>query len=301
MKLRNVEKKIGSLLLAAAMIITSFPASGTEVQAASGASEPSSFATKDQLKDFNTDDTDDAGENPAKLYFGTDEQEWWIAGCQDKSADSVTLFAASPLGTTVRFDDYFQVTESTKTKTYNAGWGCTYIGSVPSEVNTNHYGGSTLRTTLKGLETSQSYFSSAEQDLMKKTTVLTNDIKNSSTYTTTDKLYLAYGDGEENSEKNQYVTVGKNKNVSGDLNNGLRIDKKYWGDKKFWLRAPKPDEVIYVGVADPFRELSVIYDITCNWAPTWLVPAFELNLSSVLFASAAKAASSEIGNCETSL
>lgn len=54
MKLRNVKKKIGSLLLAAAMIITSFPASGTEVQAAELMSAaPNYFVTKEQLKTFN--------------------------------------------------------------------------------------------------------------------------------------------------------------------------------------------------------------------------------------------------------
>ena len=40
---------------------------------------------------------------------------------------------------------------------------------------------------------------------MKNTTVYTNDTKNNSVYSTTNKLYLAYGDWDDD----QYVTVGK--------------------------------------------------------------------------------------------
>ena len=88
MKQRNGKKKIGSLLLAAAMIITSFQAFGTEIQAEeAGSATPIQFAAKEQLKTFNTDNTD--GKNPAKVYFGKNNgnsQEWWIAGSQGKPA-----------------------------------------------------------------------------------------------------------------------------------------------------------------------------------------------------------------------
>ena len=181
LKQRNGKKKIGSLVLAAAMIITSFPAFGTEVQAAeAGSAAPVQFVTKEQLKTFNTDDTD--GKNPAKVYFGKNNgnsQEWWIAGSQ--KADSVTLFAASPLGANQKFDsNYTSGDSSTRTKTYSADWGCGYSGSAPSDVNTNHYGASTLRDALKGLETS--CFSTAEKALMQKTTIYTNDTKNNCAY-----------------------------------------------------------------------------------------------------------------------
>lgn len=95
MKHGHLKKKVGSLLLAATMIITSLPVLSIEVHAA-GATEPSQFATKDQLMTFNTDDTDGSTAS-AKLYFGNDNKEWWIAGSQ--KADSLTLFAASPLAT----------------------------------------------------------------------------------------------------------------------------------------------------------------------------------------------------------
>lgn len=282
MKRKHLKKKIGSLVLATAMIITSFPAFGTEVQAAEARSAaPSQFATKEQLKTFNTNDND-GSTNPAKLRFGNSNQEWWIAGCQSEDKDSVTLFAASSLAE----DQPFREAEGTRL--YDSSWGCTYSGENPSEVNENHYGTSPLRTTLKSLETS--YFSTAEQGLMKETTVRTNDTKNSSTYTTTDKLYLAYGD--ESTDERYYITVGENQLVSDDLNNGLRIDKKYWVKDDFWLRAPYSELAFCV-----MRVYSGSYvGSTHDGGKYALVPAFELDLSSVLFASAAKAASSETAN-----
>lgn len=256
MKQRNGKKKIGSLVLAAAMIITSFPAFGTEVQAAeAGSAAPVQFVTKEQLKTFNTDDTD--GKNPAKVYFGKNNgnsQEWWIAGSQ--KADSVTLFAASPLRANQKFDsNYNSGDSSTQTKTYSADWGCGYSGSAPSDVNANHYGASTLRNALKRLETS--CFSTAEQALMQETTLYTNDTKNSTdtdkrincAYSTTDKLYPAYGESS-----GQYITVGEN--ASGDLNNGLRIDKEYWGSRNFWLRAPTRNDSYHARVAVPGSSVS---------------------------------------------
>lgn len=273
-------RKIGSLLLAVAMVIASFPACSPEVHA-EGTLEPGQFATKEQLKGFNTDDTDDAGKNPAKLCLGNNNQEWWIVGSQ--SDDSLTLFATSPLARQSFEDDY----ESDKP--YSADWGCNYPGEAPSEVYPNHYGASPLRTTLKGLETS--YFSTAEQNLMKNTTIYTKDTKKDSVYSTTDKLYLA----NSVSDQSKYITVGAN--ASDDLNNGLRIDPAYWINSMhwscdgFWLRTPHMNmdyrEVVLLADTDHVSNCVVEGNVT------GLVPAFELNLSTVLFASAAKAASSD--------
>ena len=294
MKHGHFKKKAGSLLLAAAMVVTSFPAFATEVHATgtdAGGSGPSWFATKEQLRGFDTDDSN--GKNSQKVYFGNNNQEWWIAGSQE--ADSVTLFAVSPLPSTDIFD-------RTKFRgngadiPYSDSWGCSYTGTTPSDVSLNHYGASVLRTTkLKQLE--DSCFSAAEKELMRETTIYTNDFKNSTNdtrtdcvYSTTDILYLAYAEGD-----GEYITVGEN--AAGNLNNGLRIDREYWGDKGFWLRAPyyKDGSTVWSEYTNPnadppeplsFRNMQVIYDL-------WVVPAFKLNLSDVLFASAVKAASSD--------
>lgn len=272
-------RKIGSLLLAVAMVIASFPACSPEVHA-EGGSNCKSFATAKQLQAFNTDDTD-GSENSAKICFGKGGQEWWIAGSQGEGG--LTLFAASPLARQSFEDDY----ESDKP--YSADWGCNYPGEAPSEVYPNHYGASPLRTTLKGLETS--YFSTAEQNLMKNTTIYTKDTKKDSVYSTTDKLYLA----NSVSDQSKYITVGAN--ASDDLNNGLRIDPAYWINSMhwscdgFWLRTPHMNmdyrEVVLLADTDHVSNCMVEGNVT------GLVPAFELNLSTVLFASAAKAASSD--------
>lgn len=279
MKQGNLKSKAGTLLLVAAIIITSFPAFCPEVHAAE-LSEPSRFATAKQLRAFNTDDSDGSS-NSTKLCFGKDNQEWWIAGSQGEG--SLTLFAASPLARQSFEDDY----ESDKP--YSADWGCHYPGEAPSEVYPNHYGASPLRTTLKGLETS--YFSTAEQNLMKNTTIYTKDTKKDSVYSTSDKLYLA----NSVSDQSKYITVGAN--ASDDLNNGLRIDPAYWINSMywecdgFWLRTPHMNkeyrEVVLLADTDHVSNCMTEGNIT------GLVPAFELNLSSVLFASAAKAASSD--------
>ncbi len=273
-QVKKVTKKIGSLLLAAAMIITSFPALGSDVHAEeNGLPDKTQFATVDELKSFNTDDTNDGTKNPAKVYFGQDNQQWWIAGSQNE--EGLTLFAAIPLATGQQFEP------STSSKGYDAQWNCQYPEGVPSDVNANHYGGSPLRKKLRELE--QSNFSSSEQNLMNNTTIYTNDTKNSKNYSTTEKLYLPYGDYNDN----QYVTVGKN--ASDSLNNGLHIDKAYWGDSIYWLRAPALNHGNLALVASPGYS---VYDHYVSNAHA-LVPAFELNLSSVLFASAAPAASSD--------
>ena len=276
----NITKKIGSLFLTIAMIVTSFPILSHEVYAAELPNN-TQFATVDELKIFNTNDND-GEKNPAKVYFGNNNQQWWIVGSQNDN--SLVLFAASPLAKSQQFEPNWN-----SDKTYDESWNCNYTdSSTPSYVYPNHYGASPLRTTLKGLEAS--YFTSVEQGLMNDTTVHTNDTKNNSVYSTTDKLYLAYGDNYDN----QYITVGTNSRDS--LNDGLRIDMDYWGnDGHFWLRAPNMYVSTNALVAEPGN---YVFDHRVN-NDYVLVPAFELNLSSVLFASAAPAAFSD-GQLQTS-
>lgn len=271
MKQRNLKKKAGSLLLAVAMIVTSFPAFSHEVYAAE-LPDSTQFATVDELKNF---DTNNETENKAaKVYFGNNNQQWWIAGSQQ--AQGLTLFAASPLPENQIFEPNYN-----QNKSYDSSWNCTYSNGAPTDVYPNHYGASPLRTTLKKLETS--YFTGTEHGLMNETTIHTNDTKNSSVYSTTDKLYLAYGDYDDG----QYITVGTNSKDS--LNNGLRIDRDYWRGSIFWLRAPSLIFSYCALAASPGHSVG---NYGGNYAFA-LVPAFELNLSSVIFASAAPAASSD--------
>ncbi|MDO4486450.1 MAG: hypothetical protein Q4C46_07685 [Bacillota bacterium] len=272
MKQGKITKKAVAAIIGCLMLITSFPAFGSKVYAAELPSDKQ-FATKADLMNFNTNDKDGAI-NPAKVYFGNNKQMWWIAGSQN---GNLTLFAESPLLRNLQYEP------DHRNKSYSDDWKCTYLNGAPTEVYSNHYGASPLRNTLQGLESS--YFTSKEQALMNNTTIYTYDAKNGSVYYTTNKLYLAYGDGDK---EYTYITVGKNSPTA--LNNGLRIHKSYWGNYgKFWLRAPHssyknavwapvPGSVIFTGPVDT------------EYYP--LMPAFELNLSSVIFASSALAATS---------
>ena len=238
--------------------------------------ETTKLATVEELKSFNTDDTD-GKKNPARVYFGNNNQQWWIAGSQN---ENVTLFAASPLATGVEFEPDWE-----NNKKYDSSWNCKYPSDEPSEVYPNHYGASDIRnTTLKNLETNENYFSESEQEVMCDAEVTTNDTLSGGIYSTTDKLYLAYGKG-----LNEYITVG-----SG-LDDGLRVDMDYWGSQYeyFWLRAPLFNRSYAALIASPGN---LVGNLSVG-SVCVLAPAFELNLSNVSFASAAPAASSG-GNLE---
>lgn len=261
MNIKLLCKKTYKSLLALMIMFSMFPQFTETVVAEETTIPVEQFATVNQLKSFNTNDND--GEvKSAKVYFGNNNQQWWIAGSQN---ENLTLFAASPLVNDVVFN------QDTNEKDYNG-----------QQVYSNHYGASDIRNTLKGLETS--YFTVAEQKLMNDTAINTYDLKNDTVYPTIDKLYLAYGDIDDD----QYITVGTNSQDKDSLNDGLRIDKSYWGNSFFWLRAPYAVENLHyvLHTGDAY--------VDCNLAieERALVPAFELDMSSVIFASTASAATS---------
>ena len=278
-------KKPYSFLLVSAMVLTMFPTFSTSVHAEENQSPTKEqFSTVEELKNYDTNDNDGV-KNPAKVYFGNNNQQWWIAGSQ--SNDSITLFSASSMKDDGQFESNYM-----DNKTYDDKWNCTYPDREPAEVFPNHYGASYIRNvTLKEMETS--FFTSSEQALINETTIYTDDTKNNSVYSTTDKLYLAYGDQEDYN----HITVGKNS--ANDLNDGLRIDPSYWGKsvlELFWIRSPfvsndDPNDGNDVLTAWPSKNYPAF-----NGAQTSNVekirPAFELNSSTILFASAVPSATS---------
>ena len=93
------------------------------------------FATAEQLRGFNTDDTDGSN-SAAKVYLGDNGQQWWIAGSQ--SEESLVLFSASSLGEAVFHNDL-------NDQVFNE-----------QAVYASHYGASQIRTKLT--ELAQSLF-----------------------------------------------------------------------------------------------------------------------------------------------
>ena len=280
-------KKPCSFLLVSAMVLTMFPAFSTSVHAEENQSPTKEqFSTVEELKSYDTNDNDGV-KNPAKVYFGNNNQQWWIAGSQ--SNNSLTLFSASSMGDGVQFEANYM-----DNKTYDDKWNCTYPNGGPAEVFPNHYGASYIRNvTLKEMETS--FFTGSEQALINETTIYTDDTKNNSVYSTTDKLYFAYGDQEDD----KHITVGKNS--ANDLNDGLRIDPSYWGEsvlELFWIRSPlvrndDPNDGSNVLTAWPSKKNPSFNGAkTNNGSLENIRPAFELNSSTILFASAVPTATS---------
>lgn len=189
--------------------------------------------------------------------------------------DNTIIFAASPIATKQAFED-----DDSNKKTFASSFGV--YETNPSDVYPNHYGASDLRVALKNMATNTSYFTTAEQGLMNPTTVRTNDILNSTTYTTTDKLYALTADGTGS----PYTTI-----KAGSDNNTVLAESSYWRSGEcFWLRSPSDyssDNIAMLAYPGKHVYGSIV---RTKFA---VQPASNLDLSSVLFASAATAASSD--------
>ena len=279
MKKQKWIRKGMAFVLSLAMVAGLVPAmsgGANTVQAATGSgTEPSvtAYATKDQLMTAFNPDANGTATTTGKLVFGKNEnrtsQQWYILGKDNGvSGDNTIIFASSPIATGQVFNS------DTSDKTYDS-----------TTVNANHYGASDLRVALQNMATNTSYFTTAEQGLMNPTTVTTNNTKNSINYTTTDKLYALAADG-----------YGSTTIKAGTNNQTVLAMSKYWSRGTwFWLRSPYGP---YDNYALPAIPGFYVYrnDVGSDFA---VQPASNLNLSSVLFASAAQAASSDTVESDT--
>ena len=296
MKLKHNFKKGMAFVLTFAMIAGLVPAmsgGADTVQAATGSgTEPSvtAYATKDQLMTAFTPDANGTATTKGKLVFGKNSygnpQEWYILGADSGVSggkDNTIIFAASPIAREQKFNS-----DRSNKNDANLWSDCVYSEATITEVYANHYGASKLRDTLQGMATNTSYFTTAEQNLMNATTVTTKDAKNKDssgnylTYTTTDKLYALQGDF--NNE--QYLWAGTDDST-------VLARSSYWRNvERFWLRSPYDYnaggdyDLALVAYSDKYVTFHYVdYEYAVQ-------PASNLNLSSVLFASAAMAASS---------
>ena len=286
-KLKHNFKKGMAFVLSLAMVAGLVPAmsgGANKVQAAAGSgTEPSvsAYATKTQLMDGTfAPNADGTAVNYGKIVFGkksdgTTAQEWYILGKDEGvSGDNTIIFAASPIAIGQKFNS----NTNNKTYSYEADTG---YGDNSGNISVHgiHYGASDLRAALKGMATNTIYFTTAEQGLMNATTVKTKDTKNSNvTYTTTDKLYALAAD-------DVFDEIIK----AGSGNNTVLAMNSYWSSgRDFWLRSPRVRYGNCVLIASAGDYVSST-DVNQHFSAQ---PASNLNLSSVLFASAATAASS---------
>ena len=286
---KHVFKKGMAFVLSLAMVaglVLAMSGGANTVQAATGSgTEPSvtAYATKAQLMTAFTPDANGTATTKGKLVFGkksdgTTAQEWYILGKDTGvSGDNTIIVAASPIARGQKFNS-----DISNKNDENLWSDCVYSEATITEVYANHYGASELRDTLQGMATNTSYFTSAEQGLMNATTVTTKDTKNSSvTYTTTDKLYALQGDYDNA----QYLWAGTDDSTVLAMSSYLRNGE--W----FWLRSPYGGSGDFALCAD--RGYYVILDRVDIDSGSPVQPASNLDLSSVLFASAATAASSD--------
>lgn len=248
----------------------------TEIVLVARWTDNSLFVTKENLMTVFTPNSEGIPESIGKLVFGKNSnkaaQEWYILGKDSGvTGDNTIIFAASPLATNQKFAlsrDHLRDTE--------LWFDCVYTGTTPFIVSSNHYGASELRKALKAMAVDSSYFTSAEQNLMNYTSVKTLDTNNypsvTEIYTTTDKLYALQGEYESQ------------KLLAGSDDGTALAMSSYWSDgDHFWLRTPNglsamkvfPGDVVYT---------TLVIDTSA------VQPAANLNLTNVLFASAATAA-----------
>ncbi|MGN0348487.1 MAG: hypothetical protein ACI4DR_03030, partial [Roseburia sp.] len=270
-------KKGTAMLLACTMmagLLTVMPQSAIRVKAAGTAPGVSAYATKEQLMDGTfAPDSSGIPVNIGKLVFGN--IEWYILGKDSEvsgGTDNTVIFAAIPI-MRMAFEDKWE------NKTFVSNFGV--YASNPSEVYPNHYGASDLRVTLDNMVNgvNTTYFTLTEQGLMNATTVTTYDTLNKVNYTTTDKLYALTTDGG----------VGSRIIKAGSNNQKTLARDSYWKiGTGFWLRSPDTDwrNALFAAPGYGARKDSVGISMTA------VRPASNLNLSSVIFASAATAASS---------
>ena len=284
-------KKIKIFLLTLLMAISLLPVNTIAEGEQTTAPDVTVYATKDDMMgETFAPNSNGTAKNIGKILFGKNSsgnsQEWYILGADSGVNDgknNTIIFATSPIVATGQvFED------APNNKTDSSLWSdCDYNGVNVTEVYRNHYGASDLRVALQNMAANTSYFTTAEQGLMNPTTVTTEDKKNKDdskkylTYTTTDKLYALMSDDYGSS----YTTI-----KAGSDNSTVISMSSYWSSGTwFWLRSPEINSGGMALVAYPGNhvcEFSVIIGSAVQ-------PASNLNLTNVLFASAAQAGTTD--------
>lgn len=273
-----MRRKILCVLLAICAVLSIIPAG---VIADDSTPSITAYATKNELMTaFTPDSTTGIGENIGKIVFGTyngNPIEWYILGKDSKiSGDNIVIFSATKTVSTNFSDTYWE----TKID-YSTDWNCVYE-EAPEQVVANHYGASKLRSAVLALKTS--CFTETEQALMQKTTVSTYDQLNDVNYTTSDYLYLltAYQQGSSYTK------------VYGGTDDAIVLDiATYFNNlnPSYYLRHPVNSTMGYYTMIAWFS--GYISQNTLTYSVPAVRPVTNLDISKVLFASAAKAATSD--------
>lgn len=299
MRKRNQMKKGIAALLSGVLafgmtagVIPGFEGSKQSVQAATGiAPSVTAYATKQQMMDgtFATRNDTGTAANIGVLAFGKNRakktQEWYILG-RDKNVDgdNTVIFTVKdgiiPLTTSNDAQKYSTVT--TNDREYKDIYGTYTTAKVPTTVPCNHYGASTLRKELNKIAGDKACFSTAQQKLLNTTKITTTYTLDrvDYTYTNSDKLYAPVF----NSSYKQILRIGSKDQI--------RISTRvYWDSQNpTWTRSAVKNygDRVYA-VSRTLNSTGYLTDQLVKAGSA----ASNLNLTDVLFASSAEAATSD--------
>ncbi|MDD6005227.1 MAG: hypothetical protein PUC68_06095 [Firmicutes bacterium] len=298
-------KRTRLLILSVLLIATLIPVS---VYAENTTSSPdvTVFATKEQMMD-GTFAPNDQGEPQkigritfGKTYSGLSNNIWYILG-QDKGIkdddgkliDNTVIFSNNAIADDQLFnsktnDEPNEVDYKYTKENANVYKDIDADNDGIVSVYVNHYGASELHNDLTNMASNLTMFSETEQKLMNETTIKTMDIKNGFLYETKDKLYAMTSDYPNS----QIIKLGSSDQIKI---NTLKYFE--FSGLNFWLRSPIDDTGVLF--AENFRKATLTSaDSTDPWK-IFVLPASNLNLTNVLFASAAKAGSTDIIESDT--
>ena len=299
MRKRNQMKKGIAALLSGVLafgmttgVIPGFEDSMQSVQAATSEPSVTAYATKQQMMDgtFAPSNSSGTAANVGVLAFGKNRakktQEWYILG-KDKYVDgeNTVIFTVQDgiIPLTIQNNAQKYSTVTTNDREYKAKYGTYTTAKAPTTVPCNHYGASTLRAELNKIASDTACFSKAQQKLLNTTTIKTTYrlSKVDYTYTNSDKLYAPVF----NPSYKQILRIGS----SDQIRISTRV---YWDSTNpTWTRSA----VETYGDGDYVYAVSRTLNSTC-WLKDQLVKAgsaaSNLNLTDVLFASSAEAATS---------
>ena len=300
MRKRNQMKKGIAALLSGVLafgmtagVIPGFEGSKQSVQAATGiAPSVTAYATKTQMMDgtFATRNDTGTAANIGVLAFGKNRanktQEWYILGKDNKvDGENTVIFTVQDgiIPLTIQNNAQKYSTVTTNDRPYKASYGTYTTANAPTTVPCSHYGASTLRAELNKIASDTACFSTAQQKLLNTTTIKTTYrlSKVYYTYTNSDKLYAPVF----NPSYKQILRIGS----SDQIRISTRV---YWESQNpTWTRSA----VENYGDGDYVYAVSKTLNSTC-WLKDQLVKAgsaaSNLNLTDVLFASSAEAATS---------
>ena len=299
MRKRNQMKKGIAALLSGVLafgmtagVIPGFEDSMQSVRAATSKPSVTAYATKQQMMDgtFATRNDTGTAANIGVLAFGKNRakktQKWYILG-KDKyvDGDNTVIFTVQDgiIPLTIKNNAQKYSTVTTDDREYVAGYGTYTTAKPPTTVPCNHYGASTLRKELNKIAGDTDCFSTAQQKLLNTTKITTTYRldRMDYTYTNSDKLYAPVF----NPSYKQLIRIGSKDQI-------WISTLVYWDSgNPTWTRS---------AVENYGRDHVFAVSKTLNpicYIPDQLVKAgsaaSNLNLTDVLFASSAEAATSD--------